>query len=124
MSGQKALSNQEFLSIKLVHRQLCAVTFLKEYMQFDFDGPLFNYYDFPVAVVDGKEFHREDFGYCDRVCELIGKSVTYIEEIPSDNLTIKFEEGVSICLSLKPEDRSSVEAAMFQAGSQEGWITW
>jgi hypothetical protein len=124
MSDKKMLSNQEFLALKLVHCQLCTVTFLKDYVQLNFDGPMFNFYEFPTVKVGDEEFNSKRFGYCDKICSLIGKAVAYVDEIENFGITIKFEDESTIFLSLKLEDRSSVEAAMFQAGNNEGWIVW
>lgn len=116
--------NNELLNSKLLEKELVSVTFIKDYLQLYFDGPYFNFYEYPSIKVGDVIFDSEKFGYRDHMCRLIGSKVVSVKENLHSDLSIDFDNALSISLSLKPEDRSSVEAGMFQSGSGEGWIVW
>ncbi|WP_158752832.1 hypothetical protein [Dyella sp. S184] len=118
------MSNEELLKFKLLQKKLVSVTFIKDYLQLNFDGPYFNFYDYPSINVGGEIFDSKKFGYREHICNLIGSKVVLIKEDIDSNISINFDNSSSVSLSLKPEDRSSVEIAMFQSGSGEGWIVW
>lgn len=118
------MENQEFVLKNLFQRELCAITFLKEYVQFNFDGPVFNFYEFPMVGAEGNWSSSVDPGYFDRVCKLIGAKLVSVKEVPDTSLNLGFENGISVELSLREEDRSTAEAAMLQAGDGNGWLVW
>jgi hypothetical protein len=108
----------------LIKRDLAGITFVRDYIQFLFDGPVFNVYTPPsVKTADGI-FDPKKPGYRDALCELIGKSVMATCEEPKARISIQFVGGASIEISLKDEDRVCAEAAMLQTGSAADWNVW
>lgn len=118
------MNSADFLAERLSQRELCAITLLEEYIQFNFDGPVFNFYERPRLRFDERWVGPTELDYFDHVQKLLGSKVISVEEIPDILLNFDFENGRSVQLSLKPEDRSSAEAAMFQAGGGNGWMVW
>lgn len=118
------MNNADLLTDRLFQRELCSITLLKEYMQFNFDGPIFNFYELPRLGLDERWVNPAEPGYFDHVQKFLGAKVASVEEIPDVLLNLGFDSGCSVQLSLKPEDRSSVEVAMFQAGGGNGWAVW
>ena len=63
-------------------------------------------------------------GYRDALCGQIGKTVAFVREEHNDQLALLFEDGTTISISLKDEDRVCAEAAMLQADSGKHWNVW
>jgi hypothetical protein len=90
--------------------QLSAVTFVQDYIQLAFDGPVLTVL-MPIAVrsgdtsaVSGEEHFRN------ALCGQIAKLVQDVTLHSGDALTIHFEDGSHISISLKPDDYSGPEA--------------
>jgi hypothetical protein len=97
----------------LENLELAGITFIRDYIQFLFDGPFLNTYTLPQVKVENKNITSADFGYHDTLCSLIGKKIT-----------IKFEGDIEFLVSLKSEDRNGVEAAMLQLETDGKWNVW
>jgi len=108
----------------LIKRDLAGITFIRDYIQFLFDGPIFNTYTLPSVKTAKGIFAPKTPGYCDALCGLIGKSVTATHEEPKAKISIQFADGASIEVSLNDEDRVCAEAAMLQTGSAKDWNVW
>jgi hypothetical protein len=118
------MTDQESSLSMLKGRQLSAVTFVQNYIQFHFDGPYLNTYVWP-RLLNGEEFSPRTPGYRDALCNRIGKAVVDTVEERNDKLAIEFDDGVVMEVSLREADRESLEAAMFQDGSSgEVWDVW
>ena len=105
-------------------RDLAGITFVRDYIQFLFDGPVFSAYTPPtVTTTEGVVGHKTP-GYRDALCGLIGKSVTATLEEPNVRIRIEFVDGTGIEVSLKDEERVCAEAAMLQTGSATDWNVW
>lgn len=108
----------------LVERELAGITFVRDYMQFLFDGPVLNAYTRPSVTTAKRVLGPSTPGYCDALCGLIGKRVTATHEEPNARIFIEFADGAYIEISLKDEDRVCAEAAMLQTGSPAEWSVW
>lgn len=109
----------------LESRELAGITFIRDYFQFLFDGPIFNTYTLPQIMIRDKIINSIDFGYHDYLCKLIGDKVTYASEDEKERkIAIKFESGIYLFVSLRDEDRNCVEAAMLQLEEEKRWNVW
>jgi hypothetical protein len=108
----------------LIKRDLAGITFVRDYIQFLFDGPVFNTYTLPSVKTTKGIFGPKTPGYRDVLCGLIGTSVTATHEEPKVKISIQFVDGASIEVSLKNEDRVCAEAATLQTGSAKDWNVW
>jgi hypothetical protein len=108
----------------LIKRDLAGITFIRDYIQFLFDGPVFNTYTLPSVKTNEGIFDQKTPGYRDALCGLIGKIVTATHEEPKVKISIQFVDGASIEVSLKEEDRVCAEAAILQSGSAKDWNVW
>jgi hypothetical protein len=63
-------------------------------------------------------------GYTDALCERIGRVVVAAVEEPDKKISLHFDDGVVLDISLAPEDRPGEEAVMFQDGTGKLWSTW
>ncbi len=91
--------------------QLASVAFVQDYLQLDFDGPLLTLYVWPdIADADGISIAYGEPGYRDALCTVIGETVTTPDLNEGRSLTIEFENGTVLALSLREEDIDVAEA--------------
>ena len=107
----------------LITLELIGITFIRDYIQFLFEEPLLNIYTLPQVKILDKVLQFNQNGYYDKLCSLIGKTVIDVYE-NNDNLVIKFEGEIELQISLKLEDRSTLEAAMLRLGANSQWTIW
>ena len=122
------MEQQDFKSPELKELEtieLVGITFIRDYIQFLFDGPLLNTYTLPSIIFQNKTLTSKDFGYYDALCSLIGKSIifTNVDET-HERIEIFFENEVQIFVSLKDEDRECAEAAMLRIETGGIWKIW
>lgn len=108
----------------LVGAQLAAVTFVRDYLQFSFDGPILNAYVWPTVCVDSSTYTIKSDGYRDELCKRINHDIVsaYVEQ--GKKLAMAFDDGSSIYISLLDDDRSGPEAAMLQSNGEGAWSVW
>ena len=105
--------------------ELVGVTFIRDYIQFLFDGPVLNTYTLPLIRIENKIVTSIDFGYYDNLCSLINrKIISSYEDENEERIVIKFEGDVEVFVSLKLEDRNCVEAVMLQLDTEGKWQIW
>jgi hypothetical protein len=110
--------------IALVAKRLSAVTFVQDYIQLQFDGPVINAYTLPSTYVGASIVSESDSGYRDALCSRIGATVVAAYAEPGDRLQIDFDDGSTISISLKPEHRIVAEAAVYSDAQTGEWASW
>ena len=105
----------------IVGEKLSAVTFVADYLQLHFDGPVLTSVTHPRVVIDGKSYSWDSPCYKDKVCKLIFKSVIRTKIVPEKYVRIDFERGNRIEISIRPEDYVAGEALWFDANG-EHWV--
>jgi hypothetical protein len=76
----------------LVGCELGTVAFVRNYVEFIFDGPVLRSLTPPVVIVDGLRHEFPQPGSRDVLCELIGRVVEGAGELP-DRLSVSFAGG-------------------------------
>jgi hypothetical protein len=96
-------------------QELTAVEFVQDFLRLRFDGPMLTLYAWPHLL-----FSEFSLGYgepeyrnalCAQIGEIVGKAS--LEEL--DALTVEFESGTVIALSLREEDLSGPQAGSYSA---------
>jgi hypothetical protein len=117
------MTNQESGPEILVGEQLNAVTFVMDYVQIHFNGPVLTFL-VPVLVRAGeRRFVFPGPGGRDALCELIGAEVASVEANESI-IEIAFSDGRLLSVSMAEEHRSGPEAAHFQPRSGGPLMVW
>ena len=110
---------------RLVGRDVVAVNFMQNYVTIDFTGELtFTCYTPPVVTVSEQAFGLGISGYRDRLVELIGKAVQSVVERPQDELSIAFDGGDTVSVSLRLESFKGPEAAMLHEDGGDTFDVW
>ena len=96
--------------------ELYAVEFVEKQLQLRFaDDALLTLYIWPeVADADGISVGYGQAGYRDALCSLIGETVSESQFHDDTALTVEFENGTLLALSLRDEDRDAADAGSFR----------
>jgi hypothetical protein len=100
----------------IVGEQLSSVEFVQDYIQLHFDGPTITAFVLPTVHLSRKRLGFGDSGYRDELCARIGRKVV-LAEFDSVAVTVRFDDGAEINISLRDEDRVGPEAGHFRATS-------
>ena len=97
--------------------ELYAVEFVEKHLQLRFaDDAVLTLYSWPeVADADGISVGFGQHGYRDALCTLISESVSEVQFHDDTALTLEFENGTLLALSLREEDRDTADAGSFRS---------
>jgi len=110
--------------VALEGQQLSAVTFVQDYVQLHFDGPMITAITRPIVVAgDGSRAFGAP-GYRDQLCGLISESVTIAYVRVGECLQIDFRNSMSLVVSLKSDAYRAAEAVIFSDGKGDKWAVW
>lgn len=106
----------------LENSEVCSVIFIRDYLQFYFEGEQNNgtltTYSLPVAIVNGTCFEKGSLGYRDSLCSFINNRVEKFEIISGRKIIITFDNEDKLEVSLIKEDFDGQEAAMLRVENQ------
>lgn len=91
--------------------ELSAVSFVRDYVEFHFDGPILRAITPPAVNLSKGEFKFEMNGWRDALCSLIGRKVESIV-LNKSQIALSFEGGGEIKIPLTPTG-NAVEAMHF-----------
>lgn len=91
--------NNPFIVLK--DQQLSSVVFVQDYLQLDFDGYTATFYMWPIVILSEKKFAITDREYRNALCSLISKKVIDILFMEDELLSIIFQFGEKVEISLK-----------------------
>jgi hypothetical protein len=105
---------------KIIGKQLSSVEFVRDYLQLRFDGPVLTIITDPTLEIGTNVYQWTDFGFKDRLCQQIGRSVTDMR-VDTEKLLIVFSNGSCVKVSLLDTDYIGPEAVMLRIGND--WLT-
>jgi hypothetical protein len=106
---------------QIVGMDLSAVTFVRDYVQLDFDGPKFNVLT-PITVASSSNCAISGGDpFRNRLCDQIGKVVSDVTYEEHKSFLIALADGTTISFSLRKEDYPGPEAVEF-FGSGGLWV--
>jgi hypothetical protein len=99
---------------ELLSAELSGVTFVRDYLQLQFDPPpILNLLTQVTLEIDGRRYLSGSNGFADALIRQIGKVVRSVEVVPDLTLDLKFADGSVVSASLKPADCLGAEAVVF-----------
>jgi hypothetical protein len=96
----------------LVGCELSTVAFVRDYVEFQFDGPVLRSLAPPVAILDSIRHEFPQAGSRDALCELIGRLVEGATELP-DRLSVSFAGDALLEISRNSSKDTLFEVAHF-----------
>ena len=104
-------------------QELTAVEFVSDYLRLRFgeSGPAFTLYAWPHVLLSDFSIAFGEPEYRNALCAQIGEMVAKASLEELEALTVEFESGTVIALSLREEDLDGPEAGSYSAdGSSSG----
>ena len=102
-------------------QELTAVEFVSDYVRLRFDGPMLTLYAWPHILLEDFSIAHGEPEYRNALCAQIGEMVGKASLEEMEALTVEFESGTVIALSLREEDLDGPEAGSYSAdGSGSG----
>src|SRR5579875_2278447 len=102
-------------------QELTAVEFIADYVRLRFDGPTLTLYAWPHVLLADFSVAFGEPEYRNALCAQIGETVATAKLEELDALTVEFESGTVLALSLREEDMDGPEAGSYsEDGSGEG----
>jgi hypothetical protein len=104
-----------------VGHDLSSVTFVRDYIQFAFDGPRLNAYTAPAVSFGAESLSLGHPGYRDCLCKQIGCRIERTE-VNDQRVAIIFEKGAVVSISLRDDDYRGPGALELQLDKDRIWI--
>lgn len=102
-------------------QELTAIEFVSDYLRLRFDGPMLTLYAWPHVLLADFSIAFGEPEYRNALCAQIGEMVGTAKLEELDSLTVEFESGTVLALSLREEDLDGPESGSYSAdGSGEG----
>ena len=96
-------------------QELTAIEFVADYLRLRFDGPLLTLYAWPHVLLADFSIAFGEPEYRNALCAQIGEMVAKAAVEEFESLTVEFESGTVIALSLREEDLDGPEAGSYSA---------
>lgn len=96
-------------------QELTAVEFVADFLRLRWDGPLLTLYAWPHVLLADFSIAFGEPEYRNALCSQIGEIVGTAKLEELDSLTVEFESGTVIALSLREEDLDGPESGSFSA---------
>lgn len=94
-------------------QELTAVEFVQDFLRLRFDGPMLTLYAWPHVLLEDFSVAFGQPEYRNALCAQIGETVAQAKLEEMDSLTVEFESGTVIALSLREEDLDGPEAGSY-----------
>jgi hypothetical protein len=107
----------------LIGMELSSIEFVRDYIQFRFDGPCITAITDPFIILGNIRYNRSEENFCNLLLSFIGSPVVETLVVENEIIRIHFSDSRSINISLKPVDYVTVEAVRFDHGP-DGWWVW
>ena len=98
------------------------VSFVRDYVELRIDYSVLRAITDPTGSIDGIEWRLSDDCAADLLRRYIGLTVSVAEVVEHDHLTLVFDSGDRISVSLRPNDRCGPEAAHFVPATPDGGL--
>lgn len=108
----------------LIGQSLTFITFVLDYIQADFCGHHFNFYNLPLIYEGSVTLKTGQAGYCDKLVSLIQKTVVGVDEYLDLGLTFEFENSLLVSIPLRVDaNYLSPEIAEYHRPDHR-WQVW
>jgi hypothetical protein len=118
------MDNHERSIESLVGEQLSAVSFVQDYVEFHFDGPVIRALTNPIVDAPGGRWQFPGPGSRDALCSLIARLVERVEHEEEVHLRLDFGGGHALTVPLDSASYLSAEAMHFQSSPTAPLQVW
>ena len=108
----------------LIGEKLSAVSFVMDYLEFHFNGPVLRTLTHPVLATGEARVAFEDPGYRDALCLLIGQTVRDLGVKDGHVIEVVFDSGQILRVPLDEKSKASPEAAHYVPEPDAPIVVW
>ncbi len=94
-------------------QELTAVEFVADYLRLRFDGPMLTLYAWPHVLLSDFSVAYGEPEYRNAICAQIGEMVATAKLEELNSLTVEFESGTVLAVSLREEEVDGPEAGSY-----------
>ena len=94
-------------------QELTAVEFVADYLRLRFDGPMLTLYAWPHVLLSDFSVAYGEPEYRNAICAQIGEMVATAKLEELNSLTVEFESGTVLGVSLREEEVDGPEAGSY-----------
>jgi len=105
-------------------RELSAVTFVRDYLQLAFDGPVLTVISDGVLTKLGTSYRFSDAGFCECIRQTIGSAVTDTDLKLGEFCRVRFAANTIFEVSLRDEDYKSGPEALLLRMEDGSLFVW
>ena len=106
--------SKEILQISdLVGEEISAVCFVRDYVEFHFDGPIVRSLSNPSVFVHGMQHRFPESGSRDALCRVIGSTIRAVKLDEHHSLKLRTTDDCEITIPLDAENLRGPEAMHF-----------
>lgn len=105
----------------LVGEELNAVSFVMDYVEFHFNGPVLRALTNPVITVRGERFRSPEPGSRDALCLLIGERIRSVRVVEDAQVELSTRHA-TLSIPLDSASRIGPEAAHFVPAQEDGTL--
>lgn len=104
----------------LVGEALSAVSFVRDYVEFHFDGPILRSLNDPIVRHAATQVTCSDSGWRDALCSIIGGVIERVDMVSGDRIELRTTDGKQLVVPLDEAARVGPEAAHFVPAEEDG----
>jgi hypothetical protein len=117
--------NKTILNLSdLVGEEISAVSFVQNYVEFHFNGPVLRSVANPKAITANSTIQFPEIGSREVLCQFIGQTVRIIELKENDSLTIVTNDNYTLIIPLDPEHSRGHENMHFKPNDSQPQQIW
>lgn len=109
---------------QLIGEPIGAIAFVTDYVELDFNGPIFRCIAHPTLVCGAARFSFPGPGSRDALCSLIGDHPVSVEAIDDVSITLRMSGGCELTVPLDAEHARGGESAHFVPGLNKPIHVW
>ena len=108
----------------LVGEEISTVAFVRDYVEFHFDGPILRSIANPFVSVDGKEYRFPNSGSRDALCQMIGSTVQAVRVEKDHICELTTSNNCRITIPLDVANLRGGEAMHFISEADDIQVWW
>jgi hypothetical protein len=104
----------------LVGEELNAVSFVLDYVEFHFNGPVLRALSNPIVQSESMRGQFPEPGSRDALCALIGAKIAHVNVRQDDRIELRTTRGETLAIPIDQQSRRGAEAAQFVPADKFG----
>lgn len=110
--------------LEIVNEQLSSVSFVHDYIEFQFHEKIIRAFTLPFLRYDGKQIRYPENGSRDDLCSLIGCTANYVAIVANEEIKIGLSNNKELIIPLANAHAGILEAMHYVPGANRPIEIW